>query len=142
MPKLEKLSYYVNPQLAITAGSKSAGAVTATVVNGSSFDRVQYVITLGAFGTNAGYDASVTESATAGGSYTAIASSGMTAVTGAAANTLVIIDVPVNSAKPFQKLLSTASTAAVVLSAQANCYNGTRQLGTTLGDVTEEVFKA
>lgn len=143
MPKFEKLSYYVNPQVSVVPGSKNAGAVTPVVVDASGgFDRVQHVIALGSFGTNAGFDAEITESATSGGTYTLIASSGMAAVTSSAANKLVVIDVPVNPNKPYQKIRSTASTAAVAICAISNCYNGTRPLGTALGDVQEEVYVA
>ena len=143
MPKLEKLSYYVNPQVAVVPVSAGTGAITPVAVDASAgFDRAQFILALGAFGTNGGVDCEITESATAGGTYTLISSSGMTAVTAAAANTLVIIDVPVNTAKPYLKLRGTVSTAAVALSAVCNVYNGTRNLGTALGDVTEEVFKA
>ena len=140
MPKFEKLSYFVNPQASIVPASVGAGAATAVVVDASGgFDRVQHVVALGAFGTGAGFDSEVVESATSGGTYTLIAGSGITAVTSTAANKLVIMDVPVNPLKPFQKLRATASTAAVVVSAIANCYNGSRSLGSAMGDVQQEV---
>ena len=140
MPKLTNLSYYVNPQTAVVPGTKSTGAITATVVDASGgFDRVLHVIELGSFGTSAGFDAEITESATSGGSYTLIASSGITAVTAADANKVVLIDVPVNNAKPFQKIRSTASTAAIGVSAVALCYSGSRLLGTTVGDAAQSV---
>lgn len=144
MPKLEKLSYYVNPQVSVIPGSKSTGAITPSVVDASGgYDRVVHVIALGAFGTSAGFDAEVTESATSGGTYTLIASSGMTLVTSAAgANKLFLLDVPVNPSKPYQKLRSTATTAAVGMSAVAICYNGTRALGKAMEDVQQEVFVA
>lgn len=143
MPKIEKLSYLVNPQVSIVPGSKSTGAITPTVVDASGgYDRVCHVIQLGAFGTNAGFDAEITESATSGGSYTLIASSGMTAVTGSAANKIVLIDVPVNNAKPFQKVRSTANTAAIGVSCVAIAYNGTRPLGKAVDDAAQDVFVA
>jgi hypothetical protein len=140
MPKFEKLSYYVVPQASIVPGSKTNG-ITAVAVNGSiGVDRVLHVIQLGSFGTNAAFDAEVVESATEGGAYTLVASSGLTAITAANANKVVLIDVPVNSAKPFQKIRSTAATAAIGVSAVALCYNGTRPLGTALTDVCQDVF--
>lgn len=140
MPKIEKLSHYVKPQVAIAPGSKSVGAVTAVVVDASSgYDRAQFVISLGAFGTNAQFDAEVTESPSSGGTYTLISSSGITAVTAAAANKLIIVDVPVNSAKPYLKLRGTVATAAVDIGAVCNAYNGSRSLGSAMEDVQEEV---
>lgn len=140
MPKLEKLSYYVEPQAAVVPGSKNTGAVTAVAVDASGgYDRAQFLIALGSFGTNAGFDCEITESAASGGTYTLIASSGITAVTAASANKLVIVDVPVNSAKPYLKLRGTVTTAAVNLASICNVYNGTRVLGSTMEDVAEEV---
>ena len=140
MPRFEKLTYYVEPQVSVVPGSKNAGAIAATAVDGQTFDRVAHVIQLGSFGTSAGFDAEITESATAGGSYTLIASSGMALVTSSAANKVVIIDVPVNSAKPFQKIRSTATTAAIGVSVVALAYNGTRSLGDTQEDVAQTVY--
>lgn len=140
MPKMEKLSHYVEPQVSIVPGSKNAGAVTPVVVDASGgYDRVRHTISLGAFGTSAGFDAEVVESATSGGTYTLISGSGITLATAAKANKLIVIDVPVNSAKPYQKLRSTVSTAAVGVCAIADLYNGTRPLGSTMEDVAEEV---
>jgi hypothetical protein len=140
MPRFEKITYYVEPQVSVVPGSKNAGAITATAVDGNTFDRVCHVIQLGSFGTSAGFDAEITESASSGGSYTMITSSGMSLVTGSAANKVILIDVPVNGAKPFQKIRSTATTAAVGVSVVALCYNGTRSLGDTQEDVAQAVF--
>lgn len=141
MPKIEKLSYYVNPQVSVVPGTKSTGAISATVVDASGgYDRVAHIIQLGAFGSGAGFDAEVVESATSGGTYTLVTGSGMAAVTASAANKLVILDVPVNNAKPFQKVRSTASTQTVGVSVVAIAYNGTRNLGKTLDDAAQEIF--
>lgn len=140
MPKLEQLSYYVEAQASIVPGSKSTGAVTPTAVDGSGgYDRIRHVIALGSFGTGGVFDCEITESATTGGTYTLITGSGITALTAASANKLVIVDAPVNNAKPFQKIRGTVSTAAIGICAIAECYNGTRPLGSTQEDVAEEV---
>ena len=144
MPKLEKLSYFVDPQIAALPAEYSAGAVTAVAVDASGgFDRVQHVVSVGAYETSAGFDVEITESATSGGSYTLITGSGATALVGTAATStfskIIILDVPVNNAKPFQKIRGTATTAAVSVCAIANCYNGSRSLGTSMADVQEEV---
>lgn len=143
MPKIEQLDYYVEPQASVVPGSKSTGAVTPVAVDASGgYDRVRHTVSLGAFGTGAVFDCEITESASAAGTYTLITGSGIAAVTAANANKLVVVDVPVNSAKPYQKLRGTVSTAAIGLSAIADCYNGTRRLGSTNEDVVEEVFVA
>lgn len=141
MPKIEKLTYLVNPQVAVVPGSKSTGAITPTVVDlTGGYDRAAHFIQVGSFGTNASFDAEITECATSGGTYTIIAGSGMTAITASAANKVVVIDVPVNTSKPYQKVRATATTAAINVSALAVGYNGTRNLGKTVDDAAQEIF--
>ena len=135
----KQITAIAEPQVSVVPGSKTNG-ITATAVDGQGFDRVCHVVQLGSFGTSAGFDAEITESATSGGSYTLIASSGMALVTGSAANTVILIDVPVNSSKPFQKIRSTATTAAVGMSAVALCYLGTGTKPTTAEDVNQSVY--
>ena len=140
MAYLKQLSRLVEPQVAVVPGSKSTGAITAVAVDGQGFDRIQHVIALGSYGTGASFDAEITESATSGGSYTLIATSGLTPVTAANANKVVLIDVPVNGAKPFQKIRATASTAAIGMSAVALCYRGSGVKPTTAEDAAQSIF--
>lgn len=142
MAYLKNLGRLVEVQTAIVPGTKSTGAITAVAVDATGFDRVRYAVEVGAFGASAGFDAEITESATSGGTYTIIASSGMTAITAAAANKVVMIDVPVNSSKPFQKVRSTATTQTVGVSAVALCYGGSGTKPTTEEDATQSIFVA
>ena len=140
MPRLEKLSYFVNSQVGIIPVVANTGAIAAEAVDLSGgFDRCQHVVILGAFGTAAEFDMSITESETSGGTYVVITDSGVTQVTASAANKMFIVDVPVNNAKPYQKILSTAFTSTVGVAAVAGGYNGTRRLGTVLPDIEEEI---
>lgn len=142
MAYLKNLGRFVEVQQAVIPATKSTGAITPIVVDGSGFDRIRYVVELGAFGASAGFDAEITESATSGGTYTIIASSGMTAVTAAAASKVVLIDVPVNGSKPFQKVRATATTQTVGMSAIALCYAGSGTKPTTEEDATQTIFVA
>jgi hypothetical protein len=140
MAQNKQISRLVEAQASVVPGSKSTGAITATAVDAQGFDRVQHVIQLGSFGTGASFDAEITESASSGGSYTIIASSGLTPITASGANKVVLVDVPVNSAKPYQKIRSTASTAAIGMSVVALCYGGSGAKPTTAEDVAQSVF--
>ena len=142
MAYLKNLLRLVEPQSAIVPGTKSTGAITSVAVDAQGFDRVLHLIELGAFGASAGFDAEITESASAAGTYTLIASSGMVAATAAKANKVILIDVPVNSAKPFQKIRSTATTQTVGVSAAALCYGGSGTKPTTVEDTAETIFVA
>ena len=142
MPKIEKLSYLVNPQMGIVPASVTTGAVTAVAVDASGgFDRVCHIITVGAFTTGGTFDAEITQCDTSGGTYTLIASSGMVALTAASASKVILIDVPVSGSKPYQKIRATVAKT-VLVGAVSICYNGTRPLGTAMSDVVEEVFVA
>jgi hypothetical protein len=142
MAYTRNLTQRVEPQTSVVPGTKSTGAVTATAVDAQGFDRVLHVIELGAFGASASFDAEITESASSGGTYTLITGSGMTAATGAKANKVILIDVPVNSAKPFQKVRSTATTQTVGVSVVALLYGGSGTKPTTIEDSAETIFVA
>lgn len=140
MPRIENLSDYVSTQVSVPAVAASGAAFTATVIDASGgFDRVRHVISVGVIVAGGGFDAEVTESATSGGTYTLIASSGATAITTTATTKLIVIDVPVNSAKPFQKLRATSTTATVTIAAIAEMYNGSRVLPTADASTVQKV---
>ena len=106
MAYLKDIARLVEAQTSVLPKGYGTGAIPASgiiAVDAQGFDRVCHVIQLGTMASGGGFDAEITESATAGGTYTLIASSGMTAVTAANAKKVILIDVPVNSAKPFRR---------------------------------------
>jgi len=142
--RIERLTDYIKPVKSVAALVPSSTAITATAVDASGgFDRVCHIIQLGAFGATSTFDAEVLESAETGGTYTKITGADMTALVSTGAGKTVIIDVPVNSAKPFQKLRGTAGVSTVGLAAIALMYNGSRILPTDdASTVAENVFVA
>lgn len=131
MPKFEKLTDYVAPVRSAAAAIPDSAAVTVVAVDASGgFDRVCFIAQLGAFSAGSTFDARILESEATGGTYTAIASSGITQLVSTGAGKTVIIDVPVNNAKPFQKLQATAGVSTVAVAAVAIRYNGSRLLPT------------
>jgi len=144
MPRIEKLSDYIKPVKSVASAIPSSAAVTVVAVDASGgFDRVCHILQLGAFGATGTFDAEVTESATSGGTYTLIASSGISALVSTGAGKTVIIDVPVNNSKPFQKIRATAGVSTVAVGGVALMYNGSRVLPTAdAATVAENVFVA
>ena len=146
MAYLKDISRLVEAQTSILPKGYGTGAIPASgiiAVDAQGFDRVCHVIQLGTMASGGGFDAEITESATAGGTYTLIASSGMTAITAANAKKVILIDVPVNSAKPFQKIRGTATTAGTVsiaVGATALLYRGSGMKPTTAEDVAQSVY--
>lgn len=140
--RIEKLTDYLKPVKSAAAAIPSSAAVTVVAVDASGgFDRVCHIIQLGAFGATSTFDAEITESAATGGTYTLITSSGMAALASTGAGKTVIIDVPVNADKPFQKLRATAGVSTVAVGAVAVMYNGSRLLPTAdASTVAENVF--
>lgn len=140
MPRIESLSDYVSTQVSLPAIAVSGAGFTETAVDASGgFDRVRHVIAIGVIVAGGGFDAEVTECATAGGTYTLIAGSGATKITTTATTKLMIIDVPVNQSKPFQKLRATATTSTVTVAAIAEMYNGSRTLPTADASTVQKV---
>lgn len=117
---------------ALAAHVGTAGLMTATAVDATGYQRVMYVIQLGAAANTATFDCKMGESATTGGSYANVAASALTQVIDTGGGTLHTIDVPVNTAKPFQKLYCVTGTAAFVNAAIAILYSGSHATPTQL----------
>ncbi len=115
---------------ALAAHVGTAGTMTATAVDARGYDRVLYVIQLGAAANTATFDCKMGESATTGGSYANVAASALTQVIDTGGGQMHTIDVPVNAAKPFQKLYTVTGTAAFVNAAVAILYGGNHQVPT------------
>jgi hypothetical protein len=115
----------VTPAVAASAGG--VGTMTAIEVDGRGYDRVLYIIDLGVATGGGLFDGKIQEAATSGGGLTDISGSALTQVTKAAGdNKVELIDVPVNPAKPFQKILAVTTTAAFPNAVVALCYKGSR----------------
>lgn len=142
--RIEKLTDYIKPVKSVAAAIPSSTAIIATAVDASAgFDRVCHVIQLGAFGAISTFDAEVLQCATAGGTFTKITGADMTGLVSTGAGKTIIIDVPVNSSYPFQKLRGTAGVSTVAVAAIAMMYNGSRTLPTAdASTVAENVFVA
>jgi len=123
MPRIENLSDYVKSVKSIAPMSLSSAAATTTAVACAGFARARHVIIVGVFGAGSTFDADITEAATAGATYTAISGSAIVEITAADAGGIIVIDVPVNNSKPFQKLRATATSSTVLVSSVCDLYN-------------------
>ena len=114
----------VVPAIVPTAGS--VGAITATEVDCTGFDRVCYILGTGAAATDATLTLKVQEAAATGmGDAADITGAALTQVKAATgASKVYAIDIPVNPAKPFQKAVAACGTANVTVGAIAVLYEG------------------
>jgi len=106
-----------------TAGS--VAAITATVVDGTGYDRVMFVLSTGAAAVGATLTCKIQSSTATGGAYADVASAALTnlaAATGASKQ--YIIDMPVAKAKPFLKIVGAVGTDTLANSAIAILYKG------------------
>ncbi len=137
---MEELFAYVKPVMSVAPLSGSDAAITATAVDGRGYSRCAHVLLVGAVGTDAGLSCSVTESASSSGTYAQQSTTAaLTAIGTSGAAKVYLLDVPINSAKPYQKLYGTAGTAAILHGAVALLYgqNGVRpdpNLATFVGE--------
>ena len=98
---------------AIAPSIGTIGTMTAIAMDWTGWDRVEYIANLGTAGAGGLFDMKVTECATSGGSYDDITSAALTQVTKAAGDGKTEkIDVKVNPAKPFQKIVAVTTTGA------------------------------
>lgn len=120
---MEELFAYVKPVMSVAPLSGSDAAITATAVDGRGYSRCAHVLLVGAVGTDAGLSCSVTESASSSGTYAQQSTTAaLTAIGTSGAAKVYLLDVPINSAKPYQKLYGTAGTAAILHGAVALLY--------------------
>lgn len=110
--------------------SASSNGHTGVIIDCQGFDRICHVLSLGVLTSVGSVRSSIWESATSGGTYTVISGSLITTIASIGGTAAYCIDVPVNTAKPYQKALSTmVGTAA--FGGIAVLYNGTRKLPPT-----------
>lgn len=116
--------YKVVPAVVPTAGA--VAAMTATVVDGTGFERVMFIDSTGAAATGATRTFKIQSSATSGGSYTDVSNAALTNQTAAAnASKIHILDMPINDAKPFMKVVGSVGTDTFANGVVAVLYNGT-----------------
>lgn len=120
---MEELFAYVKPVMSIAPISGSDAAIVATAVDGRGYGRCAHIFLVGAVGTDGGVSCSVTECITADGTFAQQSTTAaLTDIGTAGAAKVYLLDVPINSAKPYQKLYGTAGTAAVLHGAVALLY--------------------
>jgi hypothetical protein len=102
----------------------SAGAMTATVVDGTGYDRCMFVLTTGAATAGATGTFKIQSSATSGGSYADVTSAALTNLADTDGSKQFVIDMPVNPAKLFMKVVGTTVTQPIANSTIAILYRG------------------
>jgi phage terminase large subunit GpA-like protein len=124
-----KVAQSISPLSIGTASGENASA-TETAVDGRGFSRVLHILNVGTMGDK-NILASVWESATSSGTYTKVASTNTTISTNAGASEVYLWEVPVNVAKPYQKLLTTAGSGFAEIGGVAILFGGSRTLPPT-----------
>ena len=102
----------------------TAGAMTATVVNGTGYDRCMFILTTGAATAGATGTFKIQSSATSGGSYADVSGAALTNLADTDGSKQFVIDMPVNSAKAFMKVVGTTVTQPIANSTIAILYRG------------------
>jgi hypothetical protein len=102
----------------------SAGAMTATVVDGTGYDRCMFVLTTGAATAGATGTFKIQSSATSGGSYADVSGAALTNLADTDGSKQFVVDMPVNSAKAFMKVVGTTVTQPIANSTIAILYRG------------------
>ncbi len=103
----------------------AVAALTATVVDGTGYNRVAFVVSTGAAAAGAKLNAKIQSSATSGGVYADVADAALTEVLAASgASKQFVIDMPVADAKPFFKVVGAVTVDTFANSAIAVLYRG------------------
>ena len=110
--------------------SAASNGHTGRSIDCRGFDRVCHVLSIGVLGSTNSVRSSIWESASAAGTYTVISGSLITTIASIGGTAAYCIDVPVNTAKPWQRALTTMTNTAA-FGGVAVLYSGTRQLPPT-----------
>lgn len=119
---MSKLSEQVKIVQAVAPTAGSPGTMTATEVNATGFNRALFAIHVGAMTNTATLDAYVQSATTSGGSFANTASAALTQVIDTGGGKTYLIDMPVDKARAFLKLIVVTATAAAVNGATALLY--------------------
>ena len=111
--------------LAVAPSAGSVATYSPIVVDGTGFDRVKFVIATGAAGAgNSTMSFKVQSSATSGGSYADVSGAALTNLADTDGSKQFVVDMPVNSAKAFMKVVGTTVTQPIANSTIAILYRG------------------
>lgn len=108
------------------------GTMASTAVDGTAAGRCSFLLTTGAASATGTLDMKIQSSATSGGSYADVTSAAIVQIVAAScANKQYMIDIAVDSAKPFMKAVVVTGTAAIVNSVVAMLYRFVNPPATT-----------
>lgn len=114
-----------NPVVAIAPSAGGAGTMTAIEMDWRGYDRVQYIAALGTATAGGLFDMKVTDCDVSGGTYADMSSAALTQVTKAAGDGKTeVIDVKINPARPFHKIVAVTTTAAFPNGVVGRGYHG------------------
>ena len=109
---------------AVVPSAGAAGAMTAIVVDGTGYDRCMFVLTTGAATAGGSGTFKIQSSATSGGSYADVSGAALTNLADTDGSKQFVVDMPVNSAKAFMKVVGTTVTQPIANSTIAILYRG------------------
>lgn len=130
---------FFKPNTALYAQSQSSGSALGSVIDASGFDRVCYFVSAGSGAAGATLDIQITESAGSAGTFTDITGGSIVQVTDSTDETTFTVDVPTNSAKPYQKAKRTSASAAMAFAVIAVPYGGNHTNPPTLEETEVRV---
>jgi len=109
---------------AVVPSAGAAGAMTAIVVDGTGYDRCMFVLTTGAATAGGSGTFKIQSSATSGGSYADVSGAALANLADTDGSKQFVVDMPVNSAKAFMKVVGTTVTQPIANSTIAILYRG------------------
>ena len=126
---MENASSYIKVAQSLSPLSVASGGATETAVDCRGFSRVCHILNVGTMGgATAAVYSSVWECATSGGTYTYITGTKTTIANSAGASEPYLMEVPVNVAKPYQKMITTAGTSWSEVSGVALLFGGSNTM--------------
>lgn len=127
---VKRLNSIVKVASAVVPSAGAAQAMTPVEVNCTGYDRVMYVLYTGAAAAGATIAFKIQDAATSGGALADLSGAASAGLTKAAnENKIHIYDVPVNSARPYQKVTGEVGTDTFANSVVAVLYKANAGAG-------------
>lgn len=119
-----RLSDKVKAVLACVPSAGAATAMTAVEVNGTGYDRALYILQTGAQATGGTMTLKIQDSATSGGTFADLTDAALANLGASSGSKVYVLDVPVISTRPFQKIVGVIGTDTIANSIVCILYKG------------------
>lgn len=124
---MSHLIYNIEPVVAITPATMTAATHSGVTIDGTGYDRAAFIMMLGSGAGASTMTFQISKSATSAGTYTIATGASFVSFSSTATitNRCAMMDIPVDPAKPWMRVVDTVGTATLDGACLCLLYDGT-----------------